>query len=101
MNFHDRGRRLEEPIDLMRRLWAETVIDYDGAAHKVTAAGINPLPVQRPLPIWIGGPAERALRHTAPLADRFLPATAAQGRLARDDAELRECWRRRAAAGRI
>ena len=44
MNFHDCGRRLEEQIDLMRRLWTEPVIDYDGRWHKVTAAGINPLP---------------------------------------------------------
>ena len=79
MNFHDRGRRLEEQIDLMRRLWTEPVIDYDGKWHKVTAAGLNPLPVQRPIPIWIGGSAERALRRTARLADGFFPQRPLEG----------------------
>ena len=79
MNFHDRGRRLEEQIDLMRRLWTEPVIDYDGRWHKVTAAGLNPLPVQRPIPIWIGGSAERALRRTALLADGFFPQRPLEG----------------------
>ncbi len=79
MNFHDRGRRLEEQIDLMRRLWTEPVVDYDGRWHKVTAAGINPLPVQRPIPIWIGGSAERALRRTALLADGFFPQRPLEG----------------------
>ena len=85
MNFHDRGRRLEEQIDLMRRLWTEPVIDYDGRWHKVTAAGLNPLPVQRPIPIWIGGSAERALRRTARWPTATSPA-AARGRLAGDHA---------------
>jgi probable F420-dependent oxidoreductase len=73
MNFHDRGRRLEEQIELMRRLWTEPVVDFDGRWHTVTAAGLNPLPVQQPIPIWIGGSAERALRRTARLADGYFP----------------------------
>lgn len=73
MNFHDRGRRFEEQIELMRRLWTEPVLDFRGRWHTVTAAGINPLPVQRPIPIWIGGSAERALRRTARLADGYFP----------------------------
>ena len=73
MNFHDRGRRFEEQIELMRRLWTEPLVDFDGRWHKVTAAGINPLPVQRPIPIWIGGSAEAALRRAARLADGYFP----------------------------
>ena len=85
MNFHDRGRRLEEQIDLMRRLWTEPVLDYEGRWHKVTAAGINPLPVQRPIPDL-----DRRLGRAGATADgttgrRVLPAAAARGRLARDD----------------
>ena len=79
MNFHDRGRRLEEQIELMRRLWTEPVIDFEGRWHKVTAAGLNPLPVQRPIPIWIGGSAERALRRTALLADGYFPQRPLEG----------------------
>jgi probable F420-dependent oxidoreductase len=79
MNFHDRGRRLEEQIDVMRRLWTEPMLDYDGRWHKITAAGLNPLPVQRPIPIWIGGSAERALRRTARLADGYFPQRPLEG----------------------
>jgi probable F420-dependent oxidoreductase len=79
MNFHDRGRRFEEQIELMRRLWTEPVFDFDGRWHKVTAAGINPLPVQRPIPIWIGGSAEAALRRAARVADGFFPQRPLEG----------------------
>lgn len=72
-DFSNRGRRLEEQIELMRRLWTQPVVDFEGRWHKVTAAGLNPLPVQRPIPIWIGGTAERALRRTARLADGYFP----------------------------
>ena len=79
MNFHDRGRRFEEQIELMRRLWTEPLVDFDGRWHKVTAAGINPLPVQRPIPIWIGGSAEAALRRAARLADGYFPQRPLEG----------------------
>src|SRR3954447_6604491 len=72
-NFKNRGRRLEEQIDVLRRLWQEPVITFEGQYHKITAAGINPLPVQRPIPIWIGGSAEAALKRAAELADGFFP----------------------------
>src|SRR5207244_12208354 len=71
MTFNDRGRRFEEQIELLRRLWTEPVVDFEGRWHRVTAAGINPRPVQRPIPIWIGGSAERALRRAARVADGF------------------------------
>jgi probable F420-dependent oxidoreductase len=90
MSFHDRGRRLEEQIDLMRRLWTEPVIDYEGRWHKVTAAGLNPLPVQRPIPIWIGGSAERALRRAARLADGFFPQRPLDGDWPATMARMRE-----------
>jgi probable F420-dependent oxidoreductase len=72
-NFHDRGKRSEEQIEVMRRLWTEPVVDFDGRWHRIPRAGINPLPVQRPIPIWIGGSAEPALKRTARLADGFFP----------------------------
>src|SRR5918912_914154 len=59
MDFHNRGRRFEEQIELMRRLWVEPSVDFQGKYHRVTAAGINPMPVQRPIPVWIGASAER------------------------------------------
>jgi probable F420-dependent oxidoreductase len=73
-NFADRARRMEEQIELLRRLWQEPVLDFQGRDHTITAAGLNPLPVQRPIPIWIGGSSEAALRRIARLGDGWFPA---------------------------
>ena len=69
MDFHSRGRRNEEQIALLRALWTQEVVTFEGRWHKVTAAGINPLPVQRPIPIWVGGGAEPVLKRAGRLAD--------------------------------
>ncbi len=68
-NFHNRGRRIEEQIELLRRLFTEPVVTYEGRWHKVTAAGLKPLPVQRPIPIWMGAFTEPAIRRAARIAD--------------------------------
>jgi probable F420-dependent oxidoreductase len=78
-NFKNRGRRFEEQIKLMRKLWQEPVVSFEGQYYKVTAAGINPLPVQRPIPIWIGGSAEAALKRAAEIADGFFPQRPLEG----------------------
>ena len=72
-NFRDRGRRSEEQIAVLRRLWTRASVDFDGKWHRVPAAGINPLPVQRPIPIWIGGAAEPVLRRAARIGEGWLP----------------------------
>ena len=72
-NFRDRGRRCEEQIALMRRLWTEESVDFEGKWHRVSAAGINPLPVQRPIPVWIGGAADPVLRRAARIGEGWLP----------------------------
>ena len=77
--FRNRGRRLEEQIEVLRRLWAEPVIDFDGRWHRIPDAGINPLPVQQPIPIWIGGSAEVAIRRAARIADGFFPQRPLEG----------------------
>jgi probable F420-dependent oxidoreductase len=71
-NFHNRGKRLEEQVALMRRLWTEPLVTFQGKWHSVPDAGINPLPVQRPIPIWFGGNAEAVLRRMARLADGWI-----------------------------
>jgi probable F420-dependent oxidoreductase len=71
--FGNRGRRAEEQIELLRRLWTEPVVTFEGRYHRVPAAGINPLPVQRPIPVWIGGSADPAIRRAARIADGFFP----------------------------
>ena len=72
-DFSNRGRRSVEQIRLLRALWTEEVISFDGRYHQVSHAGINPLPVQRPIPIWLGGGADRVMRRIGRLADGWFP----------------------------
>jgi probable F420-dependent oxidoreductase len=73
MSFRDRGRRLEEQVELLRRLWAEPLVTFEGRYHTVTAAGLNPLPTRQQIPIWFGGSSEQALRRAARIGDGFFP----------------------------
>jgi probable F420-dependent oxidoreductase len=72
-DFSNRGRRLEEQIELMRRLWAEPSITFEGEFERVTGAGLAPLPVQRPIPVWIGAQSPRAYERVGRLADGWFP----------------------------
>ncbi|MDA0636467.1 LLM class F420-dependent oxidoreductase [Nonomuraea sp. CA-218870] len=72
-DFTTRGRRIEEQVALMRRLWTEPSITFEGAFDKVTGAGLAPLPVQRPIPVWFGAYSPRAYRRAGRLADGWFP----------------------------
>ncbi|MBA2278491.1 MAG: LLM class F420-dependent oxidoreductase [Chloroflexia bacterium] len=72
-DFHTRGRRLEEQIALLRALWTEDEVTFEGRWDQIDHAGINPRPVQRPIPIWIGGYADAAIRRAARVADGYFP----------------------------
>ncbi len=73
MDFRTRGRRQEEQIEVLRLLWTQPIVTYEGRWHRLPAVGINPLPVQRPIPIWLGGMSEAARRRAARLADGWMP----------------------------
>jgi probable F420-dependent oxidoreductase len=73
-DFHSRGRRIEEQIRLMRMLWTEPLVTFHGAYHDLDRVGINPLPLQTPIPLWLGsGASARSLRRAARLADGWMP----------------------------
>jgi probable F420-dependent oxidoreductase len=72
-NFKDRGRRSEEQIEVLRALWTKELVTFKGRWHAITDAGINPLPVQRPIPIWLGGGAEPVLRRVGRIGDGWFP----------------------------
>ncbi len=67
--FNNRGRRIEEQIELLRRLWTEPSLTYEGKFHRLTGAALAPLPIQQPIPIWMGGGATLALERVGRLAD--------------------------------
>ncbi len=71
--FRERAARQEEQIRLLRELWTKPIVSFDGRFHKVVEAGLNPLPVQRPIPIWFGGMAESVIRRVATLGDGWFP----------------------------
>lgn len=72
-NFHNRGKRSEEQIDLMRKLWSEDTITYQGKWHKITDAGLNPLPINKSIPIWLGGTAPQVIDRVARMGDGWFP----------------------------
>ncbi|HJY03655.1 MAG TPA: LLM class F420-dependent oxidoreductase [Streptosporangiaceae bacterium] len=75
-DFSTRGKRLEEQITLLRRLWTEQTVTFSGTFDRITGAGLAPMPVQQPIPVWIGAQSPRALRRAGRLADGWFPQMA-------------------------
>jgi probable F420-dependent oxidoreductase len=102
--FENRGRRSAEQIAVLRALWTQRVVDFSGEFHRIDHAGLNPMPIQRPIPIWFGVgsrerpvPPEAALRRLARLADgwspNFAPDAQGQALVARVHGYAREAGR--------
>ena len=72
-NFKNRRRRSEEQVEVMRKLWTQELVTFEGEWYKITDAGLNPLPIQRPIPIWFGGGHDQTLRRVARLGDGWFP----------------------------
>ena len=76
-DFSNRGARVEEQVDVLRRLWSEELVTYEGRWHHLDRMGLNPMPVQRPIPIWmgsfVGAVVEKVVRRIARLADGWFP----------------------------
>ncbi|MCW2655022.1 MAG: putative F420-dependent oxidoreductase, Rv2161c family [Mycobacterium sp.] len=72
-DFHTRGKRSEEQVELMRMLWTQQSVTYHGDYHRVTGAGLAPLPIQRPIPVWFGAQSPRAYRRAGRLGDGWFP----------------------------
>jgi probable F420-dependent oxidoreductase len=104
-NFKNRGKRVEEQLEVMRLLWTNELVTYDGQWHRVADAGIRPLPVQQPIPVWMGGDSEVVIRRAARLADgwitlpSFRPGPAGQQTVDRLHGLVREAGRDPAAFG--
>ena len=75
-NFHNRGKRSEEQIAVLRALWTQDVVDFHGRWHHISHAGLNPLPIQRPIPLWFGGGrpgVEAVIERIGRLGDGWFP----------------------------
>jgi len=72
-DFSTRGRRADEQVELLRRLWTEPVVTFRGEDEQVTGAGLAPMPVQRPIPLWFGAQSPAAYRRAGRLGDGWFP----------------------------
>jgi probable F420-dependent oxidoreductase len=72
-NYDNRGRRIEEQIAVLRALWTEEAVTFAGEWQQLDGAGLAPRPIQRPIPIWLAGMAERSIERAARLADGWMP----------------------------
>lgn len=72
MDFSNRGARIEEQVELLRRLWCDELVEFQGQWHQISDMGMNPRPIQRPIPIWFGAMADVAIRRAARIGDGWL-----------------------------
>lgn len=76
-DFRTRGRRMEEQVELLRKFWTEDHVTFDGEWHSIDRLGLNPMPVQQPIPIWMGSfkgaKNERVLERIGRMADGWMP----------------------------
>lgn len=75
-DFGNRGKRSAEQIEVLRRLWTEQTVTFDGPYHRITGAGLAPMPVQRPIPVWIGAASAPGYRRAGQIADGWFPMVA-------------------------
>jgi alkanesulfonate monooxygenase SsuD/methylene tetrahydromethanopterin reductase-like flavin-dependent oxidoreductase (luciferase family) len=91
-------------MEVMRALWTQELVTFEGRWHRITDAGLNPMPVQRPIPIWIGGgpgsvrsatqrAGDRVLRRIARMADGWFPSVGLDGNIGGLIARLHELIR--------
>ena len=83
-NFHNRGRRSEEQVEVMQALWAEPHVNFQGRWHNIEDAGINPRPASGKVPVWFGGHHERTLERIARRGDGWMPNAYPPGREAEE-----------------
>ncbi len=72
-DFRTRGRRSEEQIQVLQQLWTQNLVKFEGKFHKLDDVGLNPMPVQRPIPLWFGGSADVVLRRMAKYGAGWMP----------------------------
>ncbi len=89
-----RGARQAEQIEVMRRLWCDELVTFEGRFHRLEAVNIVPPPVQRPIPIWLGGVSDAVVKRAARLADGWMPIMAPDAQAEQKLAMLREEMRK-------
>ena len=65
LNTKGRGKRTNEGLEIISKLWSESSVDFDGEYYQYRSASIEPKPIQKNMPLWIGGSSDAAIRRTA------------------------------------
>jgi probable F420-dependent oxidoreductase len=73
MSWRGRGKVCEEQIQVMRGLWNNDLFEFEGKYHSIPESGLNPRPVQQPIPIWFGGMSEAVADRTGRMGDGWMP----------------------------
>jgi probable F420-dependent oxidoreductase len=97
MEWKTRGARQAEQIEVLRRLWSEDLVSFEGRFHNLKEVNILPPPAQRPIPIWFGGSSDAAMTRAARLGDGWMPImapdAAAEQKLEALREQLKSCGR--------
>jgi probable F420-dependent oxidoreductase len=89
-DFRTRGKRTDEMIEIMRLLWTGQYVEYHGRYYEFGRIEMNPPPTA-PIPIWVGGISEPALRRCARIADGWLSDLQSAAEIVASIAKIREC----------
>ena len=90
VDFTSRGRRADEAIEVMRRLWREERVDFTGEFYRLTDMGISPRPVSGHPPLWIGGSSTAAIDRAARVGDGWFSVVVDPQTLGKGVARLRQ-----------
>jgi probable F420-dependent oxidoreductase len=96
-DWKTRGARQAEQVEVMRRLWTESLVSFSGRFHELREVNIVPPPIQRPIPVWFGGSSDAVVKRAARLGDGWMPIMApdeqAEAKLAALRGHLKEFGR--------
>jgi probable F420-dependent oxidoreductase len=90
LDTRTRGRKTDEGLEIIRRLWSQDEVDFEGVHYRLSGASIAPKPVQPDLPMWIGGSSEAAVRRTARFGTGWQAGAETPGQTAPVIAAIRE-----------
>ena len=102
-DWNSRGTRQREQVDVLKKLWCDDLVSYQGRFHQFTEVNITPRPVQRPIPVWFGGSSDAVVKRAAQIGDGWMPIMApgheAEAKLEQLRNHLSDCGRDTSAFG--
>ena len=102
-DWKSRGTRQREQVEVLKKLWCDDLVTYQGRFHQFTEVNITPRPVQRPIPVWFGGSSDAVIKRAAQIGDGWMPIMApdheAEAKLEQLRNHLSDCGRDASAFG--